>query len=449
MSDDSLTAISLFSSGGIGDLAFSHLNVEVLVSNEFLADRHSIFAANFPKVECLTGDIIALKDQIIEATMRTLRGRQLDILYATPPCQGMSKNGRGKLLQGIRRGEKPELDVRNRLIIPTLDLCHALKPLTVIFENVPEMENTVIEEPKGRLIGIIDYIRERLGPGYDGKGEVVEFANYGVPQRRQRLLTIFTRHPRLLHSYRLRNSLIAPQTHSESGVGRLRPWKTVRDTIAHLPRIDGRRGIAAKNPALPLHTAPALDEDKYFWVSNTPPDSSAFDNQCVACKFTGNPTHRAGRGDDGINRASLDTPIKCVKCGALLPRPWVREKSGNVRLMKGFTSAYRRMSWDSPSNALTTNFAYACSDSKVHPEQHRALSVLEALMLQTISDFQYEWRRTDGKPVGIQLIRDIIGESVPPKGLEALFRFLITELSTPDHERVAFDRTGNRELALL
>jgi DNA (cytosine-5)-methyltransferase 1 len=48
-----------------------------------------------------------------------LSGVELDILFATPPCQGMSKNGRGKLLQGIREGKKPSLDSRNRLIIPT------------------------------------------------------------------------------------------------------------------------------------------------------------------------------------------------------------------------------------------------------------------------------------------------------------------------------------------
>jgi len=121
-----LTAISLFSSGGIGDLPLHGLGIEVLVSNELLPDRHSIYEANNPRVKCLTGDIYKLKGQIEQTTKELLAGRQLDILFATPPCQGMSKNGRGKLLQGIRRGEKPKLDIRNRLVIAVLDLCNSL-----------------------------------------------------------------------------------------------------------------------------------------------------------------------------------------------------------------------------------------------------------------------------------------------------------------------------------
>jgi hypothetical protein len=52
------------------------------------------------------GDIRTNKICGVEAARRSLRGRPLDILFATPPCQGMSKNGRGKLLQGIRAGHK-------------------------------------------------------------------------------------------------------------------------------------------------------------------------------------------------------------------------------------------------------------------------------------------------------------------------------------------------------
>ncbi len=68
-----------------------------------------------------------------------MNDEELDIFFATPPCQGMSKNGRGKLLQGVRAGRKPSLDARNRLIIPTLEIARALKPRLVVFENVPEM----------------------------------------------------------------------------------------------------------------------------------------------------------------------------------------------------------------------------------------------------------------------------------------------------------------------
>ncbi len=441
------TAISLFSSGGIGDLALRGLGIEVLLSNELLEDRHSIYQANNLSVHCISGDINSLKSQIDQKAKELLGGRPLDILFATPPCQGMSKNGRGKLLQGIRSGEKPKLDVRNRLVIPALDLCNSLSPETIVFENVPEMENTVIEEPTGRIVGILEYIRERLGSGYVGRGEVVEFADYGVPQCRQRLITVFTRNSNLTRYFKLRGSMMPPHSHSEDGTHGLPRWRTVRDTIADLPPLDGRDRLRSEG-FNPLHTVSALDEDKYYWVSNTPPERSAFDNQCVHCGCRENPTHQARRDSEGINRTSKDTPVRCVECGELLPRPWVKETDGTIRLMKGFTSAYKRMSWDAPSNALTTNFAYACSDAKVHPEQHRALSILEALMLQTITDYDYKWERADGKKVGAQLIRDIIGESIPPRGLHAIFSHLLTVMESSGDLSASIQPRGTAELAL-
>ena len=422
-----MKAISLFSSAGIGDLAFQKLPVEVLVSCELLEDRHQVYLHNFPKTFPVTGDIWQLKDVIVEKTKELLCGHELDILFATPPCQGMSKNGRGKLLQGIREGRKPSLDARNRLIIPTLEIARALKPRLVVFENVPEMDSTLVEDANGRLVSILELVSEMLGHEYIGRGEVVEFADYGIPQRRQRLITVFSREPQFKEHLHLLGSLLPSRTHSQTGTGKLKRWVTVRDVIAKLPALDAKDASSARGEH-PLHFVPLLDADKYFWVSNTPAESQAFDNQCVACGFQENPGHFAAHDAHGINRTSKETPIRCLRCGELLPRPWVRE-ANDVRLMKGYTSAYKRMAWDSPASALTTNFAYACSDNKVHPAQNRVLSVYEALLLHTVSDYQFEFNRKDGKPVGAGLIYHIIGESIPPRGLEIIFRHLIDLLN--------------------
>lgn len=79
------------------------------------------------------------------------------------------------------------------MILPTRDIIAALKPQWVIFENVPNMQNTLIYDEDGKLVNIIDYIVARLGDDYVGKAEVVGAADYGVPQNRKRLLTIFSR----------------------------------------------------------------------------------------------------------------------------------------------------------------------------------------------------------------------------------------------------------------
>jgi DNA (cytosine-5)-methyltransferase 1 len=90
--------------------------------------------------------------------------------------------------------------------------------------------------------------------------------------------------------------------------------------------------------------------------------------------------------------------------------------------MKGFTSAYKRMRGDLPSSALTTNLSYVMSDQKVHPTQHRPLSLLEAMMLHTISDFEWKWELPNGKQASDKLIRESIGESIPPRGLLLIFQ---------------------------
>lgn len=418
MSNPRQIAISLFSSGGIGDLALREAGFEIIVSNELLEERHALFATNFPGTRQITGDIWEAREPIEAATREILAGRPLSLFYATPPCQGMSKNGRGKLLNAIRAGTKPPMDERNRLIIPTMAIARALRPEIVLLENVPEMANTVIVDDRGIAQAIPDFVQAQLGDEYVGQAEVVEFADYGVPQRRQRLISIYARHPLLIQWYKRQGTLIAPPTHDQHAMYGRHPWVTVRNTIADLPALDAKCKSSATSDH-PYHRVPLLDPTKHWWVRNTPPTRSAFDNQCIECGFQGNPTHTAKRDKNGINRTTGSTQLYCTQCNALLPRPAVN-RGGELRLMKGFTSAYKRMAFDQPASALTRNLSYACSDNKLHPEQNRVLSLYEAFRLHTIDRFDYRWSRHDGRKVSDKTIREIIGESIPPAGLQVL-----------------------------
>lgn len=158
------TALSLFTSGGLGDLAVRQAGFDILASNEKLQDRHALFAFNFPSTCAITGDIWQQADRIESETRRRLRGRDLHLLYATPPCQGMSKNGRGKLLSAVRAGRKPALDERNRLIVPTMRLACRLRPETVLLENVPEMADTMILDEEGSRRRSLAMSSEPWGP---------------------------------------------------------------------------------------------------------------------------------------------------------------------------------------------------------------------------------------------------------------------------------------------
>ena len=383
-----------------------------------------LFLHNHPEAKGFCGDIWELKDDIVNYYKEKYSDNPF-IVIATPPCQGMSSNGMGTILNNLKKGIRPELDPRNKLVVPAIDIIKELRPDWVIFENVPNMINTVIEDGDG-VISIIEYINRELGDDYVGKPQVIDVADYGVPQHRNRLLTILTRTQEGKEEYRSSKQLIPIPTHSEKKTMFSEKWLTLKDAIFDLPPLSSRPGDNI-DPHNPLHKVPVLDEVKLSWVHNTPEGQTAMNNQCINpdCMYQGNTLHGATHNSEGVNRANTDTPLYCEKCGALLPRPYtVDKKTGEKRIMKAFVSAYKRMSWDVPASTLTQNFQYACSDNKLHPTQDRVLSLYEGLIIQTIARYPYSFE-VNGKNVPDSLIRDTIGESVPPLLIDKIVKHII------------------------
>lgn len=131
-----MRAISLFSCGGIGDLAVRDQGIEVLVANELSNERAEVFRYNFSAVEMIVGDIWEEKENIIQTTLKKLENKPLDMVFATPPCQGMSKNSGGKLLNLVRKGKRPNVDLRNRLVMPAIDIFLELGATTLIIHTL-------------------------------------------------------------------------------------------------------------------------------------------------------------------------------------------------------------------------------------------------------------------------------------------------------------------------
>lgn len=420
-----LKGISLFSSSGIGDLGLHANGINTVVACELLEERMNLFKSNNPDTKCFCGDIWELQDDIIKY-YRTTYNEAPFLILATPPCQGMSPNGMGKMLSDYRKGLRPKYDERNRLIIPAVNIIKALRPQWVIFENVSNMENTLIYDENDELINIIDYVYRELGEDYVGRPQVVDCADYGVPEHRVRLLSVFSRTTKGLEHFSKENSFLPKVTHSAVPTLFTKKWISLREAIGNLPelRAEKEKTIDKSNP---LHKVPLLDAKKIWWLDNTPEGNTAFNNQCVnpACGYQGNALHGAKHNEEGINKLNVNTPLYCEKCGELLPRPYVEEKvSGKKRIMKGFTSAYKRMSWDEPASTLTQNFQYACSDNKVHPSQTRVLSLWEGIIIQTISHYPYSFE-INGKQARDGLIRDTIGESVPPRMIDLICKNIL------------------------
>jgi DNA (cytosine-5)-methyltransferase 1 len=93
-----------------------------------------------------------------------------------------------------------------------------------------------------------------------------------------------------------------------------------------------------------------------------------------------------------------------------------KDKKGNK--LNGYHDAYARMSWDKPAPTITIRSDAISSNSKVHPgrlkddgtySDARVLSILELLILSSLPE---DWNIPEC--ASEILIRQIIGESVPP-----------------------------------
>lgn len=89
--------LSLFSSAGIGELGIKASGLKILLSNELVESRCALYRENYPETEYLCGDIWQMKDRIIQNWDGYEVGSPF-LIYATPPCQGMSFNSVGKRL---------------------------------------------------------------------------------------------------------------------------------------------------------------------------------------------------------------------------------------------------------------------------------------------------------------------------------------------------------------
>jgi len=135
---------SLFSGGGIGDVGieWGH-SIPVLAASELVPSRAALIRKNFPGTKVFEGDIWKTKDAYVDFFKEKLGSKHPWLLTLSPPCQGMSSNGAGRISSEIKSGKRPKEDTRNRLILPGIEILESLQPEWFILENVRRMENTV------------------------------------------------------------------------------------------------------------------------------------------------------------------------------------------------------------------------------------------------------------------------------------------------------------------
>jgi site-specific DNA-cytosine methylase len=105
--DDVVNAsVSLFSSAGIGDLGIEYgCDIPVVLSAELNEKRADLISNNYPEGIVIRGDIVKTKAIIISSTKKILAKKRPLLVTLSPPFQGMSTNGAGKISAQVKKGK--------------------------------------------------------------------------------------------------------------------------------------------------------------------------------------------------------------------------------------------------------------------------------------------------------------------------------------------------------
>lgn len=174
MTDKNYSALDLFA--GCGGLSEGMIRngFSVIAAIERNAIAANVYKLNHPTAEVIKEDIRNVFMPRIESL---LQGRKLHLLAGCPPCQGFSSMRRLNRKQAVR-------DSRNSLISEYTRFIKGLKPLTIMMENVPGLKNYHLFN---------EAISDIKRMGYQVEWDVVQIANYEVPQKRKRLVVIGSR----------------------------------------------------------------------------------------------------------------------------------------------------------------------------------------------------------------------------------------------------------------
>lgn len=369
------TYISLFSSAGVGCYAFKKNGFNCIATNEIIERRLNIQRINNKckyDTGYISGDITlkSTQDKIINEIKfweEKERINGVDVLMATPPCQGMST-------ANYKKGDEIN---RNSLVVEAIHLVNTIKPRVFLFENVRAFLTTMCVDKDEEKMSINDCINKHLSSNYNIFAKVVNFMDYGVPSSRPRTLVIGTLKSELnfspLNLFPLKTKIC-----------------TVREAIGDLKSL--KYGQYDKKDL--YHSFRVYPEYMQNWISDLKEGETAFNNPY------NNKPYKLINGKKQI-----------LKSGFM----------GNK---------FCRMYWDKPAPCITTRNDQLASQSTIHPKDNRVLSIRELMRVMTIPD-DFKWTLDYDKQqidTAETLIRQSIGEAVPTKIIDIISKNIITML---------------------
>ena len=384
-------------------------------------------------------DIRTLK---VSTILDGLRGQgvgpgDLDCLIGGPPCQGFSQLRRsedrdeGKIVK-FRGYSQLAHDPRNDLVLRYLEIAEALRPKFLVIENVPQMLNHGFDGRLGKLSEIVIEMLEK-DLGYKVEVAIVNSADYGVPQLRERALFIASSigpasFPKTTHADPSKQHLLDDGRSS---------WRTVADAISDMPEpsegVDSFGGLG-----LDLYSRDPNDYARSMRTSASFPYNHITRSykQSVLDIITEMRPGQTWDSESERLRNEYAEAIANLANDKNITQNAARKqllKAGKINLAfykKYYWSAYSRLAWDSPALTITANANFLGSGRFSHPEAMRGITMREAARLQSFDDdFRFitsDNDEMDTTRIGIGM--DMIGEAVPPVLAQAIANHLADQL---------------------
>jgi DNA (cytosine-5)-methyltransferase 1 len=341
---EQLTYVSLFSSAGVGCYGFKLEGFECIATNELIERRLAVQKANRKcKYETgyVQGDISTpeVKEALfreIQLWQRKEKLREVDVVIATPPCQGMSVANHKKTSDEI---------VRNSLIVESISLVSEIEPRVFVFENVPRFMATICTDTDGVERPIGEAIDRNLAAKYSIYSRVVNFKEFGASSSRSRTLVIGVRNDLADH--------VSPIDIFPAHRGEV----SLREAIGNYKPLKAMGEIDSTDIYHSFRPYPAHMEQ---WISNLAQGQSAFDNT----------------QPDQIPHQIIDGKIVINQ-----------QKNGDK---------YRRQLWDKVGPCVHTRNDQLASQNTVHPRDNRVFSIRELMAMMTVpASFRWVDASTD------------------------------------------------------
>lgn len=421
-------AVSLFSNCGAGDWGFREAGFRFAAMAELEEDRLELCRWNHQQLpdgnrlaeeNFVPGDLRKTWTTVVNRFEESVsRDTAPSLLSACPPCQGMST-----ARSGIGDGddlESGDQDERNLLVKVIADVAEKLEPKVIVVENVPAFLTRKVPHPETEVgVSAARLLYHDLEDDYTPFPFLADLADYDVPQHRQRTFLTFVRDDQPFLNF-LEDSGLYPYPTPEE---QIELSDFLDEHADEFPELDARENPRGEDP---MDQVPRWSKEQYRMVAAIEdPGGSAWENGCDVC------------GEEDIH----EDLAKCPNCEEVLPRPTVKKKGEEPRLVKGFRrSSYRRMPLDQPAPTVTTASNRIGSNYNIHPTENRLLTPKECARLQGFPpDFRWRDPETEEHALdrwGVNEVRAMIGEAVPPtytkKHGEVLLKLLNNEARADD-----------------